>query len=100
MQLENIRLEEAMNVDTVHNIRVWKTPGLHVEDEEVLGSYISAETIVMKCPNGDYVVRVDWVIAGDGQTCMKHVDKLSSLEELRKQYPHFFELTGNLHAFG
>lgn len=99
MYLENIPLQEAMSRDINKNVRVWELNGAHVKAEKIPKKAEVVKTFVMKHKGGKIRVGVEWIIPERLGSQMTQVAEFSTLEELKEQFPHLFELDGEMCAF-
>ena len=91
---ENIKLEEAMTKDIQQKIRIWKTKGIYIKDENISHNVNSATTFVMKTFDGHFEVGV-----GGDSIKAYIVAKISDFEELKSKFPQLFELDGKFYAY-
>ena len=96
-QQEHIKLQEAMTKAIKQKLRLWDIPGLHIEDEAVPKNVNISKTYVLKVFDLYYSLGVE--IENEKGPAMHNVGDFSSLEDLRRKFPHIFELDGNLIAF-
>lgn len=94
---DHIKLDDAMSEAINQKIRLWSTPGLQIESENVPKNVCISKTCVLKVFDLYYSLAVE--IEGEKNPALHNVDDFSSLEELKLKFPHLFELDGNLFAF-
>lgn len=115
-QQETIKLREAMTMDLKQSCRLWTTPGIHVEIENVPENATNIKTTVCSLYGVTYSIGVEWTVKKDTKpvTKVNHyfldfdrepktylkivVRNISSLEELQTKFQQLFELEGYLYA--
>ena len=95
----NIKLEEAMTRDLTQSVRVWYLQGLHVQDEAIPENANVQTTFVLKYPEGNFHLGIQWTVKGDFMTRSGAVAEVSRLDELKEKFPNLFDLEGSLYAF-
>lgn len=94
---EHIKLQESMTKDINKKVRLWNTPGLHIEDDTIPKNVHISKTFVLKVFDLYYSLGVE---IEEGKSPVMHgIGDFSSLEELKLRFNHHFELDGNLFAF-
>lgn len=93
---EAIKLQDAFAEPIENHISVWEIEGLHV-NHEFPDNAKDIKTFVLKPFDDNFSLGVQATIGLE--TTMGQIDEFSSLEELKKQYPHLFGLIGKFFFF-
>ncbi len=96
---DNIKLQEAMDMELKYNIRVWAIVGLYFEIQDIPQNVNVSKTFVRKNSDKDIVVEIEWHFVGAEETYIAPVKEFSKLEEVQRKFPQLFELIGSLYAF-
>lgn len=94
------KLEEAMTKELPQAVRIWIVPGSQIPHEDIPENAYIHETFIFKPSDSSYIVGLRWNIPGALEGHMDNLAEFSTLEELRKEFPHLFELRGYLMVFG
>lgn len=97
---ENILLEKAMTKELPHAVRIWVVPGSHIPHEDIPQNATIHDTFVFNAESDLYQVGLRWNIPDDLEGHMDTLADFSTLEELKHDFPHLFELSGDLLPFG
>ena len=89
---DNLKLQEALNMDTMRRGRKWKCLGIHVEVGDIPKNTTDHKTTVKILSNLRIAVAVEWTVQKfEGpKTYIKVVEVFFSPEELQMQV--FFDL--------
>jgi len=94
MFINGIPLDDAMTREIPPRVRAWEVSGLHIEGQNIPEDLLVSKTYVLKLSDSCWQVGIESV-----EGLLKVLSEFSSLEELQKQFPHLFELEGDLYAF-
>ena len=96
-QEHGIKLHEAMTKEMIQRVRIWETCTHHQYTSETHRNPLAEKSLVIKSFDNTYKLQI--TVKSDSGNSNIPLGQFSTLEELQTNFPHLFELNGDLYAF-